>query len=71
MFAVVDGSLALLFDGVHLVRVVVVVRERPIDVSNIDAVTIGDRPRFETAVLNLRFNELDGDSSTFEMWLVV
>jgi hypothetical protein len=49
----------------------VVVRESPIDVGHVDVVTVGDCPRFEAAVLDLRLDELDGDPSAFEMWLVV
>jgi hypothetical protein len=51
--------------------VVVVVRESPIDVGHVDVVTVGDRPRFEAAIFDLRLDELDGDPSAFEMWLVV
>jgi hypothetical protein len=36
-----------------------------------DFVTIGDRPRFEAAVLDLCPDELNGDPSAFEVWLVV
>jgi hypothetical protein len=48
----------------------VVVRERPIDVGHVDIVTAGDRPWFEAAVLDLRFDELNGDTSAFELGLV-
>ncbi len=59
------------FDGAHLFSMVVVVRERPVDVGHVNTVTVGDRPRFEAALLDLRFDELDGDSSAFEMRPVV
>jgi hypothetical protein len=71
MLVILDCRLALPFDGAHLFRVVVVIRERSIDVSNVDLVTVGDRPRFEATVFDQRFDELDSDPSAFEMWLVV
>jgi hypothetical protein len=49
----------------------VVVRERSIDIGHVDVVTISDGPRFEATVLDLRLDELNADSSAFEMWLVM
>jgi len=71
MLVVLDCHLTLVFDGAHLFRVVVVVRERPVNIGHVNIVTVGDRSRAEATVLNLRFDELDGDPSAFEMWLIV
>ena len=71
MLVVLDRFLPLSFDSTHLFVMVVVVRECPIDVCHVDVVTVSDRPRFEAAVLDLRFDELDSDPSALEMWLVV
>jgi len=68
---ILDCFLALAFDRTHLFRVIVVVRERSIDISHVDVVTVGDCPRFEAATLDLRFDELDRDTSAFEVWLIV
>jgi hypothetical protein len=56
-------DLALTLDCSHLRRMVVVVRERPIDIGDVEVVTVGDCAGCEPAVLNLRLDELDGDSS--------
>jgi hypothetical protein len=71
MPVVFNCRLALSFDGAYLLRMVVVVGERSVDVGHVNVATVGDRPRFETAVLDLHFDELDGDPSALEMWLVV
>ena len=71
MLVVFDCRLALAFDGAHLFWMVMVVGERSVDIGHVNVMTVGDRPRFETAVLDLRFDELNGDPSAFEMWLVV
>jgi hypothetical protein len=71
MFVTLDCLVALVFDNAHLFRVVVVVRECPVDVGHVDIVTVGDRPWFEASILDLCFDELNGDPSAFEMWFVV
>jgi hypothetical protein len=71
VLVILDYRLALAFDGAHLFRVIVVVRERSIDIGHVDVVTISDGPRFEATVLDLRLDELNADSSAFEMWLVM
>jgi hypothetical protein len=71
MLVILYGSLSLLFDGSHLFRMVVIVRERSVYVGNVDVVTVGDGSWFEAAVLDLCFNKLNRDPPAFEMWLVV
>jgi hypothetical protein len=63
--------LALAFDFTHFLGMVVVVRERSVDISHVEIVAVGDRPRIQSPFLNLFFDELNGNSPAFEMWLVV
>ena len=71
MLVVLDYLFALVFDGAHLLRVVVVVRECPVNVGHVNVVTVSDRPRFETTVFDLRLDELNSNPPAFEVWLVV
>ena len=48
-----------------------IVRESAIHVGKDKVVTVGDSSRFEPSVFYLCLDELDNDSSAFEMWLVV
>jgi hypothetical protein len=64
-------SLSASFDGTHLLRVVMIICERPIDVCDIYVMAVGDCPWVETSVLDLSFDELDGEASSFEMGFVV
>ena len=66
-----DFRFPLAFDLTHLLGMVMVVRERPVDISYVEIVTIGDRPRIQSPFFDLFFDELNGDPPAFEMWLVV
>jgi hypothetical protein len=66
-----DCRLPLAFDLTHLLGMIVVVRERPVDISHVEIVTISDRPRGQSSFFDLFFDELNGDPPALEMWLVV
>lgn len=66
-----DPVLALVFDPPHLHRIVVIVGQCPVDNSHIEVVTIRDRSRGKTAVLDLCFGELDGNTPPLEVQFVV
>ena len=69
--AFVDRGFALAFDRPHLLGIVAIVRERPVDIGHVEIVAIGAGSRIEPPLLNLLFDELSGNPSAFEMWLVV
>ena len=52
MSVTLDCVLALAFDRTHLLRMVVVVGECPVDIGHIDVVPVGDRARVEATVLD-------------------
>ena len=66
-----DCGLPLTLDRTHLFGMVVVVRERPIDIGHVESVAIGNRSRGESPFFDLFFEELDSNPSAFEMRLVV
>jgi hypothetical protein len=66
-----DCGLPLTFDRTHLSRVVVVVRERPIDIGQVEIVAIGNRSRGEPSFFDLFLEAQNSNPSAFEMRPVV
>ena len=65
------GVVPVMFESPHLFGMVVVIRQRPIDVRNRNLVAIGHCPGREAPILDLRFDELDRDATPLQMWLIV
>lgn len=63
--------LSLAFDPTHLLRIVIIVGERPVDICQVEIVAIGDGSWIEPPLFDLFFDELNGNPPAFEMWLVV
>lgn len=66
-----DRGLSLAFDSTHLLGMVMVVGECPVDISHIQIMAISDRSWIEFPLFDLFFDELNRNSSAFEMRLVV
>jgi len=66
-----DIRLPLAFDLTHLLRMVIIVGERPVHICHVEIVAIGDSSRIEPTLFDLFFDELNGNPPAFEMWLVV
>ena len=61
MSVLFDCRLPLAFDLTHLLGVVMIVGERPVDICHIEIVAIGDGSWIEPSLLDLFSDELNGD----------
>lgn len=66
-----EGSPPTAFDGPHLLGVVVIIRECPVDVGHAEVVSLRDRPGIEAPILDLGLEETDGEAPALQMWFVV
>jgi len=65
------GLLALTLDIPHLLRVVVVVRQRSVDVTDVETVPVGDRPRVQPSILDPGLDELYREPTPLDVGFVM